>query len=196
MHEHIVEKFSRDDELPLVFEHKGKTIGLTAIPGPLTAMLMKKTLFPLSPTRVLNLDNRHIEPANQYHAPSDDGSASNLILRRGANQYMFDQRHTNEVCTVMLADAERRRFARCRKIQAASVVPRCVDQQRAEPGLGGVAGGAAVPGHRHGRGEIDRQRHDRDLGGRGDLPGGALRHRGDEVAGSERGGNREIARDQ
>src|SRR6266851_3203465 len=70
------------------------------------------------------------------------------------------------------------------------------DQQLAEPGLRRLARRAAVPGHRHGCGEIDRQWHDLDLGGSGDLPGGALRHRGDEIGCRECNRQRQIGRDQ
>ena len=72
---------------------------------------------------------------------------------------------------------------------------RGLDQQRAEPGLGRLAGRAAVPGHRRGDREINRQRHDFDLGGGSDLLSGALRHRGDEIGGRERRWQRRGYRD-
>jgi hypothetical protein len=63
-------------------------------------------LFPLSPTRLLNMDNRHHEPGKQYYALNDDGSSANLMIWRQANEYMFSHRHTDEVCADLIADAE------------------------------------------------------------------------------------------
>jgi hypothetical protein len=68
-------------------------------------------MFPLSPTRLLNMDNRHGEPGNQYYALNDDGSSANLLIWRHANEFMFSHRHTGEVCADLIADAERYGFA-------------------------------------------------------------------------------------
>jgi hypothetical protein len=68
-------------------------------------------MFPLSPTRLLNMDNRHEEPGNQYYALNDDGSSANLMIWRHANEYMFSHRHTDEVCAELIANAERHGFA-------------------------------------------------------------------------------------
>jgi len=68
-------------------------------------------MFPLSPTRLLNMDNRHHEPGNQYYALNDDGSSANMMIWRQANEYMFSHRHTDEVCADLIADAERHGFA-------------------------------------------------------------------------------------
>lgn len=67
-------------------------------------------MFPISPTRMLHLDNRHEEEDGHYYRVSDDGSAANLLVWRGANEYMFSHRHPEHVCRALLADAERRGF--------------------------------------------------------------------------------------
>lgn len=64
-------------------------------------------MFPLSPTRLLNMDNRHGEPSNQYYALNEDSSSANLLIWRHANEFMFSHRHTDEVCAELIADAKR-----------------------------------------------------------------------------------------
>ena len=81
-----------------------------------------------------------------------------------------------------------------RKEKRRESIARRFDQQLAEPGLRRFARRAAVPRHRHSRREIDRQRDNLDLGRGGDLPGGASRHRGDEIGCRERHRERQIGR--
>ncbi|MEO9900923.1 MULTISPECIES: DUF4238 domain-containing protein [Alphaproteobacteria] len=65
-----------------------------------------KIIFPLSPTRLLYLDNRHNEPDGAYYALSNDNPASaNYLVWRNAIDYMFSSRHPDEVSAEMLADA-------------------------------------------------------------------------------------------
>ena len=54
-------------------------------------------------------------------------------------------------------------------------------EESPEPGLGGFAGAAAVPGHRNGGLEVDGQGERGDLGMGGDEGGDAAGHRGDQV---------------
>lgn len=68
-------------------------------------------MFPISPTRMLHLDHLHDQPANRYYPLKDDGSAANVLLWRNALEYMFSHRPTDEVCTAIVADAERQGFA-------------------------------------------------------------------------------------
>lgn len=55
-------------------------------------------IFPISPTRLLAMDHLHGEPADAYYQLQGDGAAQNLLLWRGANEYMFSARHPDEVC--------------------------------------------------------------------------------------------------
>lgn len=64
-------------------------------------------MFPLSPTRVLHLDNRHSEPDSQYYAVRGKGEAQNLLIWRNAIEHMFSHRHPDEVSEEMLAADER-----------------------------------------------------------------------------------------
>ncbi|WP_368389280.1 DUF4238 domain-containing protein [Mesorhizobium sp. LMG 17147] len=63
-------------------------------------------MFPLSPTRILYLDNRQSEPDAQYYALGGKGESQNLLIWRNAIEHMFSHRHPDEVCSEMLADAE------------------------------------------------------------------------------------------
>jgi hypothetical protein len=62
--------------------------------------------FPLSPTRVLFMDNRHTEPDNQYYESGDVGEL-NGVHWRNALSNMFSHRDPIEVCAEMLASAEK-----------------------------------------------------------------------------------------
>lgn len=67
--------------------------------------------FPLSPTRVLMMDNRHNEPDAQFYPLRHDPAATNVLVWRNAIEHMFSARHPDEVCAEMVADAERTGFA-------------------------------------------------------------------------------------
>jgi hypothetical protein len=67
--------------------------------------------FPLSPTRILIMDNRHGEPDAQYY-PLRQGSGNlNGLIWRNAIEHMFAPRRPDIICGEMLADAERMGFA-------------------------------------------------------------------------------------
>jgi hypothetical protein len=63
-------------------------------------------VFPLSPTRVLHLDNRHSEPDNQYYPLNGNGGTLNSLVWRNAIQSMFAPRPPDEVCAEICAEAE------------------------------------------------------------------------------------------
>ncbi|MGO4409444.1 MULTISPECIES: DUF4238 domain-containing protein [unclassified Brevundimonas] len=64
--------------------------------------------FPISPTRMLVMDNRHNEPNGVYYSLADDSAASqNLLVWRNAIEHMFSHRHTDEVCAELLNAEDR-----------------------------------------------------------------------------------------
>lgn len=64
--------------------------------------------FPISPTRMLVLDNRHSEPDGVYYELADDNAAAqNLLVWRNAMEHMFSHRHTDEVCAELVANEDR-----------------------------------------------------------------------------------------
>ena len=59
--------------------------------------------FPISPTRVLCMDHRYEEPANQYYMYDDEGCvAVNLFIWRNSLDYMFCHRHPDYVLKELL----------------------------------------------------------------------------------------------
>jgi len=62
--------------------------------------------FPISPRRILVMDHAHNQPANQYYPLQGNGAAENLLIWRNAIEYMFSHQDTDEVCRLMLAEAE------------------------------------------------------------------------------------------
>ena len=64
--------------------------------------------FPISPTRMLVMDNRHSEPNGVYYElPEDNAAAQNILVWRNAIEHMFSHRHTDEVCAEFIADEDR-----------------------------------------------------------------------------------------
>lgn len=63
-------------------------------------------LFPLSPTRMLYLDNRRSEPDAQYYAVDGKGEAQNLLVWRNAIEHMLSHRDPDEVCAEMISGTE------------------------------------------------------------------------------------------
>lgn len=62
--------------------------------------------FPLSPTRMLVLDNHKDEPDGTYYRLKDENPAPlNLLIWRNAIDHMFSSRHTDEVLRELDADA-------------------------------------------------------------------------------------------
>lgn len=62
--------------------------------------------FPLSPTRMLIMDNRHHEPDAQFYPLRHSPATSNILIWRNAIEHMFSPRHPDEVCAEFIADAE------------------------------------------------------------------------------------------
>lgn len=81
--------------------------------GPFRGLNHPETMvtFPLSPTRVLIMDNRHNEPDAQFYSLKHDPASTNMLIWRNAIEHMFSPRDPHEVCAEMIADAERMGFA-------------------------------------------------------------------------------------
>lgn len=66
-----------------------------------------RILYPISPTRLLILDNRRGEPDGGYHHLADeDPATANLAAWRNAMEYMFSSRHPAAVIAELDANAE------------------------------------------------------------------------------------------
>ncbi len=89
---------------PVTFSHP--SLRFRGINNPDTAIL-----FPLSPTRVLTMDNMRREPANRYYPLRGSPAPQNLLMWRNSIDYMFSHRHPDFVCAELLADAESQGFA-------------------------------------------------------------------------------------
>ena len=62
--------------------------------------------FPISPTRMLVLDNQKGEPDGAYYALQEENPAPiNLLIWRNAIDHMYSSRHTDEVLRELDADA-------------------------------------------------------------------------------------------
>lgn len=86
-------------DAPVTFVHP--SLRFRGIANPDTLIL-----FPISPTRLLCMDHLVREPHNQYYPLDGSGAAQNLLLWRNSIEHMFSHRHTDEVCTAMLAEEE------------------------------------------------------------------------------------------
>ena len=63
--------------------------------------------FPLSPTRVLMMDDRLDQPSGRYYPLAETGlGQANGIAWRNCERFMVSPRHPDEVCTEILADAQ------------------------------------------------------------------------------------------
>lgn len=67
-------------------------------------------VFPLSPTRLLHIDNRMSEPDGQYCPLKTNPGSMNGLLWRYAINAMYSSRHTDHVCAEICADAEHQGF--------------------------------------------------------------------------------------
>lgn len=63
-------------------------------------------MFPLSPTRLLFMDNRHSEPDGKFYEAADHAS-TNSLLWRNAIEFMFSHRDPHEVCFEISESAAR-----------------------------------------------------------------------------------------
>lgn len=70
---------------------------------------MTTIMFPLSPTRVLYLDNKLDEPANQYY-PDPTPQVTNFLLWKEADDKMFSSRIIDEVLYEIVSDAEQKGY--------------------------------------------------------------------------------------
>jgi hypothetical protein len=68
-------------------------------------------VFPLSPTRLLHIDNRMSEPDGQYYPLRGSAGSLNGLLWRYAINAMYSSRHTDHVCAEICADADQTGFA-------------------------------------------------------------------------------------
>jgi hypothetical protein len=68
-------------------------------------------LFPLSPTRVLSMDNRHDQPDAHYYPLKGSPATTNLLIWRNAIDHLFSPRHPDLICTELVQDAEQRGIA-------------------------------------------------------------------------------------
>jgi hypothetical protein len=68
-------------------------------------------VFPLSPTRLLHIDNRMSEPDGQYYPLTTNPGSMNGLLWRYAINAMYSSRHTDHVCAEICADADQQGFA-------------------------------------------------------------------------------------
>lgn len=64
--------------------------------------LETSVIFPISPTRVLCMDHRHGEPANEYYAAQYNGAAINMLVWNEALEFMFSPRDPHGVCRQIL----------------------------------------------------------------------------------------------
>ena len=61
---------------------------------------------PLSPTRILLMDDRHDQPDGQYYPlAGDDPAPFNFLAWRNCERFMFSSRPTDVVCAEMLSSA-------------------------------------------------------------------------------------------
>jgi hypothetical protein len=67
-------------------------------------------VFPLSPTRLLHIDNRMSEPDGQYYPLKANPGTMNGLLWRYAINAMYSSRHTDHVCAEICADADQQGF--------------------------------------------------------------------------------------
>jgi len=62
--------------------------------------------FPLSPTRILMMDDQHDQPAARYYPLADTGPGfANGLAWRNCERFMISPRHPDQVCAEILATA-------------------------------------------------------------------------------------------
>jgi hypothetical protein len=92
--------FITTDNPVAVINSKREVFGL-ATPG-------TEVLFPLSPTRVLIIDDRSDRPKGLYYPLLDDACCApfNFLAWQNSDRFMISSRHTDEVCAELLAWSE------------------------------------------------------------------------------------------
>ena len=67
-------------------------------------------VFPISPTRMLMMDHKHSEPANQYYPLKGSAADYNQLIWRGSLEHMFAHRHPDLVCAEIVEEAEQQGY--------------------------------------------------------------------------------------
>lgn len=90
---------------PVALQHQTRQIFGVGTPGVIVS-------FPLSPTRILIMDDRHEEPANQYYpVKAEDAGAFNYSIWREGSRFMVTGRPVLEVLAGITGWAEREGYA-------------------------------------------------------------------------------------
>lgn len=88
-------------DTPVAVLHTSREIFGLGTPGTIVS-------FPISPTRVLMMDDRHDEPVGQYYPLAETGPGpSNITAWHACDRLMISPRHTDQVCAEMLAWGDR-----------------------------------------------------------------------------------------
>lgn len=83
-------------DAPVVMEHPDRDHFGLGTPGMMVT-------FPLSPTRILLMDDRHDEPSGQYYSLGSHGPGPiNMTAWRNCERFMISSRPTDKVCTEMV----------------------------------------------------------------------------------------------
>jgi hypothetical protein len=90
---------------PVAVQHQSREIFGVGTPGAIVS-------FPLSPTRILVMDDRHQEPANQYYPlKSDNIGVFNYNIWREGTRFMVTGRPVSEVLSEIVGWAENEGYA-------------------------------------------------------------------------------------
>ena len=88
-------------DAPVAVIHPTRDVFGVATPGTVVS-------FPLSPTRVLMMDDRHDQPKGRYYPLSKSGPGpANMTSWRNCERFMITSRHPDDVCAEILAWTER-----------------------------------------------------------------------------------------
>lgn len=63
-------------------------------------------LFPICPQRVLLMDHRHDQPANQFYPLQGNGAAQNGLIWRNSIEYMFSHQDPDNICRMLVDETE------------------------------------------------------------------------------------------
>jgi hypothetical protein len=87
-------------DAPVMLVHQTREVFGFGTPGTIVS-------FPVSPTRVLMMDDRHDQPKGQYYPLATTGPAfENGLAWRNCERFMISPRHPDEVCAEILETAE------------------------------------------------------------------------------------------
>lgn len=85
-------------DTPVTLLHQGREVFGLGTPGVFVS-------FPLSPTRVLLMDDRHEQPKGHYYPLKGGPAAHNGVAWRNCERFMISPRPTDLVCAELLAQA-------------------------------------------------------------------------------------------